>query len=207
MAWSRQVLNSSFRNSMNRAAPSDSYGGVTRGADLGMTGAGPALRGQASAPSGRLPDRTRARALAAAAVAEQLTNSGIAASELRAMNDGRTGRGSDDDTLVALLIARPEIKSLTELTGKDVAIDARDAASGARLRSALATAGARDVHVSSGAARPVDRLAQGEVPAAVLTLASSDIAELIPDIAGFTLFKLPLSPRSLEGRAASPAVR
>ncbi|MBV9560730.1 MAG: hypothetical protein JOY90_09770 [Bradyrhizobium sp.] len=123
------------------------------------------------------------------------------------MNDRRTGGGVDDDTLVALLVARPEIRSLTELAGKDIAIDVRDTVSGARLRSVLATAGARDVHVSSGAARPIDRLASGEVPAAVLTLASSDIAELFPDIAGFTLFKLPLSPRSLEGRAASPAPR
>jgi hypothetical protein len=217
MAWSRRILNNNMmRNSMNRAMPFEPYGGMPRSMDLGMAGVRPLPHEQAAAP---LPDRARARASAAAAVAQQLTNSGIAASELRAMNDkrldpgagarggSRHGTSGDDDKQVALLVTRPEIKSLAELAGKDVAVDVRDVACASRLRSAMAAAGAAEIHVSSGPAKPIDRLALGEVPAAVLTLASSDIADLFPDIAGFTLFRLPLSSRSLEGRAASPALR
>jgi hypothetical protein len=42
----------------------------------------------------------------------------------------------------------------------------------------------------------IDRLIKGEVPAAVLTLASRDAAEGFPDIAGFKTFRVPLSLRA-----------
>jgi hypothetical protein len=43
--------------------------------------------------------------------------------------------------------------------------------------------------------RAIDRLLNGEVLAAVLTLASAESAEAFPDIPGFKVFKVPLSPQ------------
>jgi hypothetical protein len=39
-------------------------------------------------------------------------------------------------------------------------------------------------------------LIDGEVPAAVLTLVSPEAAEAFPDIAGFRIFRIPLSPKA-----------
>jgi hypothetical protein len=40
----------------------------------------------------------------------------------------------------------------------------------------------------------------GEVSAAVLTLVSSEAAEWFPDVAGFKILRIPLSPPSLKAR-------
>ena len=98
-------------------------------------------------------------------------------------------------TLVALLISRPDIKSIAELAGKDVAVDDRQSASEDRVKIALVAAGASEVQLSDGATKAIDRLLGGEVPAAVVTLASPDAAAEFPDIAGFHVFKIPLAPR------------
>jgi hypothetical protein len=63
------------------------------------------------------------------------------------------------------------------------------------VRSAIAAAGASEIQLSEGHAKPIDRLISGEVPAAVLTLASPEAAEWFPDIKGFKIFRIPLSPR------------
>jgi hypothetical protein len=57
-------------------------------------------------------------------------------------------------------------------------------------------AGAAEVKLSDGQTKAVDRLISGEVQAAVLTLVSPEAAEWFPDIAGFKIFRIPLSPRS-----------
>jgi hypothetical protein len=57
-------------------------------------------------------------------------------------------------------------------------------------------AGAAEVQFSEGLAGAIDRLISGEVPAAVLTLASREAAEWFPDIAGFRIFRVPLSQRA-----------
>jgi hypothetical protein len=49
-------------------------------------------------------------------------------------------------------------------------------------------------------AKAINRLIGGEVPAAVLTLVSPEAAEAFPEIAGFKIFRIPLSPRSLKTR-------
>jgi TRAP-type uncharacterized transport system substrate-binding protein len=99
------------------------------------------------------------------------------------------------DSLVALLIARPAIKSLSDLSGKEVATEDRQSASNASIRTAIVAAGATDVQLNAGPATALDRLIAGEVPAAVLTLASPEAAEWFPDIPGFTIFRVPLAPR------------
>ena len=54
-------------------------------------------------------------------------------------------------------------------------------------------AGAAEVQFSEGKRGAIERLISGEVPAAVLTLASREAAEWFPDIAGFRTFRVPLS--------------
>ena len=96
--------------------------------------------------------------------------------------------------LVALLMVGPEIKSISALTGKDIAIDGQHSVSNDILRSAIMEAGAAEVQLSDSQTTAVDRLISGEVPAAVLTLVSPEAAEWFPDIAGFKIFRIPISP-------------
>jgi hypothetical protein len=102
----------------------------------------------------------------------------------------------DPDLLVALVMARPEIKSVSDLANKNVAIDGEPSASNGSVRIAIAAAGAAEVQLSKGEAKAIDRLIGGEVPAAVLTLVSPEAAEGFPDVAGFRIFRIPLSPKA-----------
>jgi hypothetical protein len=111
-----------------------------------------------------------------------------------------TSNTNNTDNLVAVLMARPEIKSISDLTGKDVAIEDPQSASGATIRTAIAAAGAVEVQLNEGHTKAIDRLIAGEVPAAILTLASPEAAEWFPDIAGYRIFRIPLSPRSVKAR-------
>jgi hypothetical protein len=143
------------------------------------------------------------------AVAEQVTAAKpVPAPEQKANNTDRSGhaetvlRGdaektaaaspNNTDHLVALLIARPEIKSVSDLTSKIVAIDDRHSASNDRVRTAIAAAGATEVQLSGGQTKAINRLISGEVPAAVLALVSAEAAEGFPEVAGFKIFRIPL---------------
>ena len=64
------------------------------------------------------------------------------------------------------------------------------------VRTALVAAGASEVQLTTGETAAIDRLVSGDVPAAVLTLVSADAAEAFPEIPGFKVFRVPLSPRS-----------
>jgi TRAP-type uncharacterized transport system substrate-binding protein len=125
---------------------------------------------------------------AATAVAEHVTAAAASASS------------NTTDLPVALLMARPEIKSVSDLTNKNIAIDDRQSASNGVVRSAIAAAGATEVQLNEGHTKAIDRLISGEVPAAVLTLVSQEAAEWFPEIAGFKIFRIPLSSRSLRAR-------
>jgi TRAP-type uncharacterized transport system substrate-binding protein len=105
---------------------------------------------------------------------------------------------NNTDLLVALLMARPEIKSVSDLASKNVAIDVRQSASMGSVRTAIAAAGATEVQLSEGQTKAIDRLISAEVPAAVLALVSPEAAEWFPDIKGFKIFRVPLSPRSVK---------
>jgi hypothetical protein len=102
----------------------------------------------------------------------------------------------DPDFLVALVMARPEIGSVSDLANKNIAIDGEPSASNGNVRTAIVAAGAAEVQLSQGEAKAIDRLIGGEVPAAVLTLVSAEAAEAFPDIAGFRIFRIPLSPKA-----------
>ena len=111
---------------------------------------------------------------------------------------------NNTDHLVALLIARPEIKSVSDLTSKIIAIDDRHSASVGNVRTAIVAAGATEVQMSEDQTKAINRLIRGEVPAAVLALVSPEVAARIPEIAGFKIFRIPLSPRSISERRDTP---
>jgi hypothetical protein len=146
----------------------------------------------------------RDQVIAATALAEQLTSTAIARPELHAMNgephnDGAatpadSNVAASPNASVVLVMSRPEIKSVADLAGRNVAIDGQRSGSANDVRTALVAAGAGEVQLSAGDAKAVDRLVDGEVPAAVLTLVSPDAAETFPEIAGYNVFRIPLSP-------------
>ena len=157
-----------------------------------------------------------AQVAAALALAERITVATAPAPDIKAKNRDSSSRpetlargdtekpesasANDTDILVALLMARPNIKSVPDLTGKTIAIDDRYSASNGIVRTAIVAAGAPEVQLSEGQATAINRLVNGEVPAAVLALVSADAAEGISEIAGFKIFHIPLSPRSLKAQ-------
>jgi TRAP-type uncharacterized transport system substrate-binding protein len=139
-------------------------------------------------------------ATAAPAPEQKASNAG-GSETARPRDAGKTASAPPDtDRLVVLLIARPEIKLASDLTSKIIAIDDRHSASNGKVRTAIAAAGAAEIKLSEEHTKAIDRLVGGEVPAAVLTLVSSEAAEWFPEIAGFRIFRIPLTPRSLQAR-------
>jgi len=100
----------------------------------------------------------------------------------------------DPDNLVALVLAGPEINSLSDLNNLNIAITEKQSASSGRVSAALMAAGAAEVQFSEAKASAIDRLINGEVPAAVV-LAPRDVANLFPELAGFRTFRVTLKPR------------
>jgi hypothetical protein len=108
---------------------------------------------------------------------------------------------NDKDLLVVVLMARSgDMKSVSDLTGMTIAIDDRYSASNRTVRTALIAAGASFVQLSESQATAINRLVNGEVPAAVLALVSAEAAEGFPEIPGFRIFHIPISPRSVKAR-------
>ncbi len=105
--------------------------------------------------------------------------------------------------LVAIVMARPEIRSVFDLEGKDVAMDEEYSESRNDILVAFASKGAHPSQISAGHSTAIDRLLNREVPAAVLALVSTDSAEGFPDIPGFKVFQVPIPP-SPAGNRDSP---
>lgn len=100
------------------------------------------------------------------------------------------------DTLVAILVTGPDVRSVDELAGKTIAIDDRySEPSVGRVRIALAAAGASEVRLSKGQTTAISRLAGREVPAAVIGLVSVSAADSFPELAGFKTVRVPLAHR------------
>jgi hypothetical protein len=114
----------------------------------------------------------------------------------KAKEIGKTAAASpdDQDNLVALVLTRPEINSLSDLNNKSIAITEKQSASSGRVSAALMAAGAAEVQFSEVKASAIDRLISGEVPAAVV-LASREVANLFPELEGFRTFRVPLKAR------------
>jgi hypothetical protein len=119
-----------------------------------------------------------------------------AAAPSKAREIGKTASASpdDQDNLVALVLVRPEINSLSDLNNKSIAITEKQSASSGRVSAALMAAGAAEVQFSEVKASAIERLMSGEVPAAVV-LASREVANLFPEVEGFRTFRVPLKAR------------
>jgi hypothetical protein len=101
------------------------------------------------------------------------------------------------DALVAILLAAPDVKSISDLAGKTIAIDDRHSEGTIRrVSTAMAAAGAPEAQLSKGQTTAIGRLVNKEVPAAVVGLVSASAADSFPEIARFRTFQVPLSPRS-----------
>jgi hypothetical protein len=101
------------------------------------------------------------------------------------------------DALVAVLVAGPDVKSVSDLAGKTIAIDDRySEQSISRVRTAMAAAGALQIQLSKSQTTAINRLVSKEVPAAVVGLVSVNAASSFPEITRFRTFQVPLSPRS-----------
>jgi hypothetical protein len=118
--------------------------------------------------------------------------SAIALSKAREIGKTASATPDDPDNLVALVLARPEINSVSDLNNKTIAITEKQSASSGRVSAALMAAGAAEVQFSEVKASAIDRLISGEVPAAVV-LASREVANLFPEVEGFRTFRVPLS--------------
>ncbi|XSC46629.1 hypothetical protein ACF1BQ_013135 [Bradyrhizobium sp. RDT10] len=130
---------------------------------------------------------------------EPANKSGNPGTEAGEANDtDKTASASPDNTdnLVALVLARPEINSLSDLNNKNIAIEEKQSASSGRVSAALMAAGAAEVQFSEAKASAIEQLISGEVPAVVLTLASREAAEWFPDIEGFRTFRIPLAQKA-----------
>ena len=144
---------------------------------------------------------------AATAVASQIT----AATAVPALerNAGQTSGSDQRETtaangLVALVMVLPDITSVADLSGKTIAIDEPKSAAGRQLSVAIAAAGATGVQLTDGPTKAIDQLLGGMVPAALLGLVSAGAAEGFPEIAGFKVLQVPLSPAALKAGADTP---
>jgi hypothetical protein len=141
-----------------------------------------------------------------AAPAPQQEESNVEASaqdEAAAPGDARpsvSAATNDNDNRVALLMASAEFVSVSDLTGKDIAIEDQQSVPSASIRAAIVAAGAAEVRLNEEPMKAIDRLILGKVPAAVLTLVSPEAAAWFPDIPGYRIFRIPLSPDSLKDR-------
>jgi hypothetical protein len=172
-------------------------------------------RTESNADSGKRS--IREQMMSAATIVEQMTGTTDAAAKPNAVrSDGSKSSEDTDgdatastspnaaDTLVALLVSQPDITSMSDLTGKKVAIDNSRFESENNVRTALVAAGAPAVELSTGDSKAIDRLIGGEVPAAVVALVSPDAADAFPDIAGFKVYRIPLSPLSMKTGTDKP---
>ena len=101
------------------------------------------------------------------------------------------------DALVAVLVAGPDVKSVSDLTGKTIAIDDRySEASISRVRTAMVAAGALEVQLSKGQTTAIGRLVSREVPAAIVGLVSTSAADSFPELPRLRIFRVPLVARS-----------
>ena len=106
----------------------------------------------------------------------------------------------DAERTVALLLVAPEIAWLSDLAGKNIAIDEAVSASNDEARRWLTAM--VNAELAGGHTKALDRLVKGEVPAAVLSLSYPETAEWSSEIAGFKVFRIPLVKRPLKSGSA-----
>lgn len=184
----------------SRCLDRSATGGTFATRDVGCTGRKPVARGaRTPAPTARdaslqkpavpLP-AARPPVGSARTIPNQVTAAMTVAWRLTAASSA-AARNTIAPPLVLLVMVRREIASASDLAGKAVAIDAAQPPMNEQVRIALNRAGAADAKLTSGRTRAVDRLAKGEVTAAVLGLVSPDAAEGFPEVDGFRIIRIP----------------
>jgi hypothetical protein len=146
-------------------------------------------------PEVRVIERTpQEQVMAALQIAAQITAAETPGPNARSDEASDAGASQTRDTtkLVALLISKADTKSVSALTGANIAIDAAQSGAENDIRTSLAAAGATEVQLTPGDTKPVDRVMWGEVPAAVMGLVSSDAAEAFPEVKGYKVLRVPL---------------
>jgi hypothetical protein len=140
----------------------------------------PAQEPEVSVPS-TVPDSAKPTTPSAAAVATNPPETNTAA------------LGSPNtEQVVAVVLVREEIKSLTELSNKTVAIDGLQAAEIPNIKTAIMKSGAKDVRISEDEKLALDRVTNGEVPAGVISVVSPEEAAQWTGVPGYTVLRLPL---------------
>jgi hypothetical protein len=114
---------------------------------------------------------------------------------------------NDTDLRVVLVMAVPEIRSVSDLASKTIAIDDAQSASNGNVKAAIVAAGAAEVQLSDGQTKAIDRLISGGVPAAVLAVVSPEAALRFPEFEGFKIFQVLLLPGSLKAAADAPEAK
>jgi hypothetical protein len=145
-------------------------------------------------------DPMRETATTASAIAQRAATALTAPEQTNTTGHSKAARQGDPastEHLVVLLMVRPEINSLADLSHKLVAIDDWQVPSAPSVQTAMTAAGAAEVQISESKALAIDRVISGEAAAAVLTLVSPEAAEKwLPKVMGFKIFRVPLSPDS-----------
>jgi hypothetical protein len=139
-------------------------------------------------------ERTSELVTAALAVAEKMTSAeALPRRDDKGLDEAKAGSANVSTSQVALLISRPDVKSVSALRGLNVAINVAQSAAETDIRSALAALGATETQLLVSDASPIDRLISGDAQAAVVSLVSTDAANAFPDIKGFNVFRVTLS--------------
>jgi hypothetical protein len=99
---------------------------------------------------------------------------------------------SASSRLVAVLMVKPGVRAISDLRGRIVAIDERYAAAHNKVTAGMAAAGASDVQLMQGQGTAINRLTNGEVPAAIVAVVVPEAADAFPEIAGYKTFRVPL---------------
>jgi hypothetical protein len=211
-------------NEMPQAKVADLQPAANAAADSDNTATGIAdPHPDAVSTAGSNATTIQAQVTAATAAAKQVTATAVAAPEQQASNadasdhpetalpaDARkaaAASANDTDVRVVLVMTRPEIRSVSDLASKTIAIDDAQSASNGNVRAAIVAAGAAEVRLSDGQTTAIDRLIRGAVPAAVLALVSPEAALRFPGIEGFKIFQVLLLPRSLKAAADTPEAK
>jgi hypothetical protein len=115
--------------------------------------------------------------------------------ESRSPPDAETAAlaSNNAERLVAILLVRSEIRSVSDLANKIIAIDASRSASIPSVRKAIVAAGGTEIRMSEGKALAIERVMDGEVQAAVVTLAGPEEAAAWTEIPGFRILRITIS--------------
>jgi hypothetical protein len=153
-------------------------------------------------PKAELDSKTELQLAEATALAERLTATAVGPGPSFDASLSKTDSGADTtasisksiESLTALVLTGLEVEEISDLAGKDVAINGALPGSSVLLRTAIVAAGAPGIQLKDGQPEPIEALRRGEVSAVILGLVTVEQARAFPKVENFKLFRVPLSP-------------